>query len=571
MRWSRLLIPTLKEDPAEAEAVSHRLMIRSGMVRQLAAGIYCYLPLGQRVLDKINTVIREEMNRIGGQEITLPALHPGELWQQTGRWDEIGEEMFRLKDRGKRDMCLGMTHEEVITWLAMKEIRSYRELPQVWYQIQVKFRDEARPKSGVLRTREFHMKDSYSLDADEAGLHQSYEFHKEAYARIFGRCGLEFYVVESDPGMMGGGGSHEFMAPSPAGEDEMVLCTSCGYAANIELASSKSPAPTFPAWTSLEEIATPGARSIEEVSNFLQIDPRLTVKALMVMTKEGPLLCLLRGDQPLHEKKLERLVGPFRPAHRDEVKEITGVEVGFLGPLGLELPRLADETIAEGVYVVGANREGYHTRGVVPGKHFSARYVDIHRVQGGEACVQCGASLTVERVIEVGNIFKLGTRYSVPLKAVFLDEQGQEHPIVMGSYGIGPARIAAAAIEQNHDQDGIIWPMSIAPFAVLLLTVNVKDGAMRGVADELYHQLVTAGIEVLYDDRDERAGVKFKDADLLGIPYRVTVGSRAIREGQVEIRNRQTHEDTLVPIAETVPHLQALFAQADTRSLRDDR
>ncbi len=565
MRWSRLLIPTLKEDPAEAEAVSHRLMIRSGMVRQLAAGIYGYLPLGQRVLDNVNTIIREEMNRIGGQEITLPALHPAELWQQTGRWDEIGEEMFRLKDRSKRDMCLGMTHEEVITWLAMKEIRSYRELPQVWYQIQVKFRDEARPKSGVLRTREFHMKDSYSLDADEAGLHDSYERHKEAYARIFGRCGLKFYVVESDPGMMGGAGSHEFMAPSPAGEDEVVLCPACGYAANIELAASKSPAPAFPAWASVEELATPGARSIEEVSRFLQIDPRLTVKALMVITEAGPLLCLLRGDQLLHEKKLQRLVGPFRTAHRDEVKEIAGVEAGFLGPLGLALPLLADEALAEGVYVAGANREGYHVRGVVPGKHFNARYADIHLAQAGEVCPQCGAPLVVERVIEVGNIFKLGTRYSAPLKAVYLDEQGQEHPIVMGSYGIGPARIAAAAIEQNHDQDGIIWPISIAPFPVLLLTVNAKDGAMRAVADELYRQFTAAGIEVLYDDRDERAGVKFKDADLLGIPYRVTVGSRAVRDGQVEIRNRRTKEDALVPIAETISHVQALFTRADAR------
>lgn len=565
MRWSRLLIPTLKEDPAEAEAVSHRLMVRSGMVRQLAAGIYGYLPLGQRVLDNVNTIIREEMNRIGGQEITLPALHPAELWQQTGRWDEIGEEMFRLKDRSKRDMCLGMTHEEVITWLAMKEIRSYRELPQVWYQIQVKFRDEARPKSGVLRTREFHMKDSYSLDADEAGLHDSYERHKEAYARIFGRCGLKFYVVESDPGMMGGAGSHEFMAPSPAGEDEVVLCPACGYAANIELAASKSPTPAFPAWASVEELATPGARSIEEVSRFLQIDPRLTVKALMVLTEAGPLLCLLRGDQLLHEKKLQRLVGPFRTAHRDEVKEIAGVEAGFLGPLGLALPLLADEALAEGVYVAGANREGYHVRGVVPGKHFSARYADIHLVQAGEACLHCGAPLVVERVIEVGNIFKLGTRYSAPLKAVYLDEQGQEHPIVMGSYGIGPARIAAAAIEQNHDQDGIIWPISIAPFPVLLLTVNAKDGAMRAVADELYRQFTAAGIEVLYDDRDERAGVKFKDADLLGIPYRVTVGSRAVRDGQVEIRNRRTKEDALVPIAETISHVQALFTRADAR------
>lgn len=563
MRWSSLLIPTLREDPAEADAVSHRLMIRSGLVRQLAAGIYCYLPLGHRILDKINTIIREEMNRIGGQEITLPAIHPAELWQQTGRWAEIGEEMFRLKDRGRRDMCLGMTHEEIIAWLAAKEIRSYRELPQIWYQIQVKFRDEARPKSGVLRTREFLMKDSYSLDVDEEGLRQSYALHKEAYGRIFERCGLAFYVVESDPGMMGGAGSHEFMAPSPAGEDEVALCGSCGYAANIELAASRPALPTFPSWSSLEEIPTPGARTIEEVSTFLQIDPRLTLKTLMVMTGDGPLLCLLRGDQQLHERKVQHLVGPFRPAHRDEVKEFAGVEVGFLGPLNLELPLLADEALAEGVYVAGANREGTHLRGVVPGKQVRARYADIHRVQAGEACVKCGGLVTVEPVIEVGNIFQLGTRYSTALKAVYLDERGQERPIVMGSYGIGPARIAAAAIEQSHDRDGAIWPSSIAPFQIHLVTVNVKDAAMRSLGEELYRSLAAAHVEMLYDDRDERPGVKFKDADLLGIPYRVTVGSRAIKDGQVEIRNRRTKADSMVPVADTVPHIQALLSRTD--------
>lgn len=561
MRWSRLLIPTLREDPADAEAVSHKLMIRSGLVRQLAAGIYSYLPLGHRVLEKINTIIREEMDRIGGQEMTLPALHPAEVWQQTGRWTEIGDEMFRLKDRGQRDMCLGMTHEEIVGWLAAKEIRSYRELPQIWYQIQVKFRDEARPKSGVLRTREFLMKDSYSLDMDDEGLRQSYALHKEAYSRIFERCGLTCYVVESDPGMMGGGSSHEFMAPSPAGEDEVALCGSCGYAANVELAGSRPAPPTFPAWTSREEISTPGARTIEEVSALLQIDPRLTLKTLMVMTGEGPLLCLLRGDQQLHERKLERLVGPFRPAHRDEVKAIAGVDVGYLGPLDLALPLVADEVLAEGVYVAGANREDTHVRGVVPGRDVNARYGDIHRVRTGDACVKCGAPLTVERVIEVGNIFQLGTRYSTPLKAVYLDEKGEDRPIVMGSYGIGPARIAAAAIEQNHDDDGTIWPVSIAPFQVHLVTVNVKDTAMRNLGEELYRALEEAGVEVLYDDRDERPGVKFKDADLLGVPYRLTVGSRAVREGQVEIRHRRTKEDSMVPVAETLGYVQALVAR----------
>jgi prolyl-tRNA synthetase len=560
MRWSRLLIPTLREDPADAEAVSHRLMIRGGLVRQLAAGIYGYLPVGQRVLDRINAIIRDEMNRIGGQEVTLPALHPAELWQQTGRWAEIGEEMFRLKDRGKRDLCLGMTHEEVIAWLAAKEIRSYRDLPQIWYQIQVKFRDEARPKSGVLRTREFHMKDAYSLDVDETGLALSYERHRDAYHRIFTRCGLRFYVVESDPGMMGGAGSHEFMAPSPAGEDEVALCGACGYAANIEMAASRPVAPTHPAWSTVEEIPTPGARSIDEVSALLQIDPRLTLKTLMVITKDGPLCCLLRGDQQLHEKKVERLVGSFRPAHRDEVKALGGVEAGFLGPVGLDIPLLADAALAAGVYVAGANREETHLRGVVPGTHFTARYADIHRVQAGDACMKCGGTLAVERVIEVGNIFKLGTRYATPLGAVFLDEKGQEQPIVMGSYGIGPARIAAAVIEQHHDADGIIWPATIAPFQVHLLTVNVKEAKMREIGEALYRELQVAAVEVLYDDRDERPGVKFKDADLIGVPVRLTVGSRALREGLVEIRNRRTKEDVIVPVAETVPRVRGLLS-----------
>jgi len=560
MRWSKLLIPTLKEDPAEAEAVSHKLMVRGGFIRQLAAGVYIYLPLGQRVMDKVNAILREEMNRIGGQEITMPVIHPAEIWQQTGRWYDIGPEMFRLKDRGGRDLCLGMTHEEVVAWLASKEIRSYRDLPQIWYQIQVKERDEARPKGGVLRTREFVMKDSYSLDADEAGLERSYELHKEAYRRIFERCGLKFYVVESDPGMMGGAGSHEFMAPSEAGEDQVALCGACGYAANIELAVSSPTLPTFPEWA-FEEVATPDQRTIEEVSQFLKIDPRLTIKSLLVMTGEGPLLCLIRGDQQLHEKKLQRLVGEFRPAHRDEIKELTGVEAGFLGPVGVTVPIVADPCLAKGVYVTGANKGGYHLKGVIPGRHFQARYADLHVANAGEGCPRCGEPLRVERCIEVGNIFKLGTKYSIPLKAFYLDERGEEKPIIMGSYGIGPARIVAAAIEQNHDGDGIIWPPSIAPFQVHLLVVNAADPHMWGLSEKLYGELQEAGLEVLYDDRDERPGVKFKDADLVGIPVRVTVGTKAVKEGIVEIRIRRTREEIKARPDETAGRVKALYAQ----------
>ena len=560
MRWSRSLIPTLKEDPADAEAISHRLSVRAGYVRQLAAGIYVFLPLGQRVIGKITAIIREEMNAVGGQEITMPVILPAELWQQSGRWDTIGGEMFRFKDRNQRDMCLGMTHEEVIAWLASREIRSYRNLPQTWYQIQTKERDEARPKSGLLRTREFVMKDSYSLDRDVAGLEVQYEAHRQAYCRIFERCGVKYSVVESDPGMMGGAGSHEFMAPSPAGEDQVALCGTCGYAANLEMAVSRVSEPAFPAG-SLEEVATPGARTIAEVCAFLGIAPALTIKSLVVMAESGPVLALVRGDQQLNEKKLQRLLGPFRAAHREEIVEATGGEAGFVGPVGLSLRIIADETLRAGRYVAGANQPDTHLRGVVPGEHFQTEFADLREANAGDACAKCGAPLTVEHVIEIGNIFKLGTKYSVPLGAVYLDEDGQERPIVMGSYGIGPARIAAAAIEQGHDADGIVWPEAIAPFQVHLLVVNVKEQPLAAMAEALYAELGAAGVEVLYDDRDERPGVKFKDADLLGMPLRLTVGARARKEGLVEIRRRRTGEVETATPSEIVARVRALLGQ----------
>ena len=560
MRWSKSLIPTLKEDPADAEAVSHKLMIRAGLVRQLAAGVYVYLPLGQRVMDKVNAIIREEINAIGGQEITMPVIQPAELWHATGRWDAIGDEMFRLKDRNQRDMCLGMTHEEVIAWLAAREVHSYRDLPQLWYQIQTKERDEARPKSGVLRTREFVMKDSYSLDRDAAGLDVQYEAHRQAYCKIFDRSGLRYFVVESDPGMMGGAGSHEFMAPSEAGEDQVAICGSCGYAANLELAVSRPPTPAFPAWT-LEEVSTPNARTIAEVSALLKIDPVLTIKSLVVVGPSGPVLALVRGDRQLRERKLQRAVGAFRPAHRDEVVEAAGVEPGSVGPVGLPIRIIADECLRTGCYVTGANKPDMHLRGVVPGRDFQAEFIDLQEAAAGDGCGRCGAPLRVERVIEVGNIFKLGTKYSVGLRAVYLDEQSQERPIVMGSYGIGPARIAAAAIEQNHDTNGIIWPETIAPFQVHLLVVNAKEPKMAGLAEQVYADLTGAGVEVLYDDRDERPGVKFKDADLLGLPVRVTVGTKAVKEGVVEIRRRRTGEEVAVRPGEVAARIQSLLTR----------
>jgi prolyl-tRNA synthetase len=561
MRWSRSLIPTLKEDPADAEAVSHRLSVRAGYVRQLAAGIYVFLPLGQRVISKINAIIREEMNAIGAQEITMPVILPAELWQQSGRWDAIGDEMFRLKDRNQRDMCLGMTHEEVVAWLASREVRSYRDLPQAWYQIQTKERDEARPKSGVLRTREFMMKDSYSLDRDAAGLDAQYEAHRRAYCRIFERCGIKFHVVESDPGMMGGAGSHEFMAPSAAGEDQVALCDQCGYAANVELATARAPQPTFPRWT-LEEVSTPGARTIAEVCACLGIEPALTIKSLVVMAERGPVLALVRGDHQLHEKKLQRILGAFRPARQEEILEATGCEAGFVGPVGLGIRIIADEALRTGSYVAGANKPDTHLRGVMAGEHFQAEFADLHAADAGDPCATCGAPLRLERVIEIGNIFKLGTKYSVPLGAMYLDEDGQERPIVMGSYGIGPARIAAAAIEQGHDADGIVWPETIAPFQVHLLVVNVREEPLAAVAEGLYRELALSGVEVLYDDRDERPGVKFKDADLLGMPLRLTVGARARKEGLIEIRRRRTGEVETAPPAGVAARVRALLGRA---------
>lgn len=552
MRYSRLFIPTLKDAPAEAEAISHKLMVRAGFVRQLAAGLYIYLPLGQRVMDKIDRVMREEMNAIGGQEVTMPVLHPAEVWQQTGRWEAIGDEMFRLKDRGGRDMCLAMTHEEVMTWLAAHDLRSYRDLPQIWYQLQTKLRDEARPKSGILRTREFIMKDSYSFDRDEAGLDKSYDIHLDAYRKIYSRCGIRFHVVQSDMGMMGGTGAHEFMAPSAAGEDVVALCDSCGYAANVELAES-TPVAAASVESPFEEIATPERRTIDEVTRFLKVTPDALLKSILVMAETGPVLALVRGDQTLHEKKLSKIIGPLRPAQKDEIKTALNVPAGFIGPMGHKVRKIADPSLKQGVFIAGANKEGFHVKGVTAAHHFSdAEFADIHEAKAGDGCATCGKALRTERVIEIGNIFKLGTRYSVPLKANYLDENGAEKPIVMGSYGIGPARIAAAAVEQGNDENGIIWPLAIAPYQILIVPVSVKDARSMEIAEAFYAALEEKGFEVLMDDRDERAGVKFKDADLIGIPYRIIIGEKNLKDGLVELKERKSGLVEKVKIEEAV-------------------
>jgi prolyl-tRNA synthetase len=442
-----------------------------------------------------------------------------------------------------------MTHEEVVAWLAAREIRSYRELPQIWYQIQTKERDEARPRSGVLRTREFLMKDSYTLDPDTAALDVSYSAHRQAYCKIFDRSGLRYVIVNSDPGMMGGSGSEEFMAPSDAGEDDVALCAGCGYGANVELARGV-PLPAGLPEAGRREVATPGARTIAEVSALLQIDPACTIKSLVFMAGEQAVLVLVRGDHNLHERKLTRaLRAEARAAHPEEVLKHLGVSVGSVGPVGVKgVARIvADESLKSGAYVVGAGRDGYHVVGVTPGKDFACDWADLQVALPGEGCPMCGKPLAVERVIEVGNIFKLGTKFSEPLGAMYLDEHGQQQPIVMGSYGIGPARIAAAAVEQHHDADGIIWPWAIAPFHVHLVPIAVKDSAQMAAADEIERTLAGAGFGVLMDDRDERAGVKFKDADLLGVPIRITVGNALAKEGVVEIRERATRADRKVP------------------------
>lgn len=560
MRYSKLFIPTMREIPSGINAISHILMLKAGYVRQLAAGLFIFLPLGWRVLNKINMILKEEMERIGAQEISMPILHPAEIWQETGRWYTIKEEMFRLKDRTGRDMCLGMTHEEIMTWIASKEIKSYRQLPQIWYQIQTKLRDEARPRGGVLRTREFIMKDSYSFDIDWEGLDKSYNLHAEAYHRIFTRCGLKYYQVESDPGIMGDMESHEFMAPTPAGEDEIVLCDSCGYSANIEVAKSELP-PLPPSNFEYKEVYTPEKKSVKEVSDFLGLSEKYFIKTLIVISeKNGPVLVMLRGDQELNEKKLARIIGEFSFATSEQALEVLGVELGFVGPVGHKIKKIADFSIQKEVsYVSGANKKNYHLQGIIPGIHFDAQWADIRRVKEEDRCPKCGSSLKIEKAIEVGNIFKLGTKYTEPLHAYFLDKDGKEKPIIMGSYGIGPARVAAAAIEQNHDSEGIIWPKSISPFDIEIIPLNMDDEKTVNIAEELYEKVTEIynsfadrHMEVLIDDRDERPGVKFKDADLIGIPIQIVIGKKGLKENKVEIKKRRTKETKKVSVNKAV-------------------
>jgi prolyl-tRNA synthetase len=567
-RYSKLFIPTLKDAPADATAVSHRLLVRAGFVRQLAAGSYSQLPLARRSLRKIETIVREEMDAIGGQQFHLPALHPADLWKESGRWYDIGDEMFRLQDRRGSDHCLGMTHEEIFTAIARDELRTYRQLPQVWYQIQTKFRDEPRPKSGVLRTREFTMKDAYSFDPDQAGLDAAYEDQRGAYERIFTRCGLEFVMVEAHSGMMGGSGSAEFMVRTEAGEDLVAACPGCGYAANLETATSRIPDERDEpaAGPTPEKFPTPGVLTIEALARPpYGVPAERQLKTLVYIVDDKPLLAVVRGDHALNEAKLQTATGGvnIRPAHPAEIVSLMGAQAGSLGAVGFRgAPVLVDRALVGRTdMVTGANEDGFHVRGVDVERDVlahGARVADLRTVAAGEGCPRCDGTLDVFKALEVGHIFKLGTTYSSPLHATVLTAEGKEVPLVMGSYGIGMERILAAAIELHHDDDGIIWPFSIAPYHATVLTLG-KDPELARAAEVVVDRLAEAGLEVLHDDRDERPGVKFKDADLIGIPLRIAVGQKGLAEGKVEWKLRRDKTVELVPIAEIAPRAERLL------------
>jgi prolyl-tRNA synthetase len=577
MRWSQYFIPTLREDPADAEVVSHKLLLRAGIVRQLSAGIYSYLPLGQRIALKVMQILREEMDRIGGQEFYLPALHPAELWQESGRWGAIDDIMFRLKDRKGADMCLGMTHEEVFTAIARNELRSYKQLPQVWYQIQIKFRDEPRPKSGLMRLRTFIMKDAYTFDVDEKGLDKSFIDQREAYKRIFTRCGIHFSIVEASSGSMGGSESNEFVARTDAGEDLIASCPNCGYAANLEKATSRLVKIEDEAGLDApEEFPTPGVRTIDDLAKApYLVAANRQIKTLVYFATIGgesrPVLALLRGDHPLHEVKFADALGAsaVRPAQPEEIRELLNAGAGSLGAVGAKataraakqnLTIVADEGLkGRRNMTTGANKDDHHIRGVDLARDLEVdRWADLRTVESGEACPRCDTgTLEVFKAMEIGHIFKLGTKYSESMGAHVLTADGKSVPIIMGSYGIGVERIITAAIEQNNDADGIVWPKSITPFDAIVTITNIKDDKLREAGEKLYQDLQHAGLEVLLDDRDERAGVKFKDADLIGIPYRITIGKKLADEA-VELFDRRAKQSEDVKLDDIVGRVQAL-------------
>ena len=565
MKMSNLYAPTLREVPAEAEVPSHQLMLRAGMIRKAAGGVYSYLPLAWRTLRKIEQIVREEMDAKGGQEIAMPIVQPAEIWQQTGRWDVYGDEMFRLKDRHQRDFCLGPTHEEMVTTLVKSDVRSYRQLPLLVYQIQNKYRDEIRPRFGLMRGREFIMKDLYSFDRDVAGLELSYKKMYDAYSRIFTRCGLEFRPVEADPGAIGGSGTHEFMVIADSGEAAIAYCDSCDFAANVEKAELLPIAAVEETAGAIETMATPGKKTIQEVVEFLSLSAEHLIKSLAFVTEKGPVLALVRGDHEVNEIKLSNLLNVLQleMAAEKDIRAAFHSEPGYLGPVGLEkVTVVADASVMNMQKAVcGANVLDQHYINVLPSRDIKAAIIgDIRLIREGDPCPRCGASVKTARGIEVGQVFKLHTKYSQSLDATYLDEDGQEKLMVMGCYGVGVSRTMAAAIEQHHDADGIIWPAAIAPYQVVIVPINIKDEPQMAMAEKVYQELTTAGIEVVLDDRDERSGVKFKDADLIGYPVRITVGPKALKENCVEVKVRRNKESMMYPVNEYVDHVSRLLS-----------
>ncbi|MEA2346215.1 MAG: prolyl-tRNA synthetase [Thermoleophilaceae bacterium] len=562
-RLSNYFLPTLKDPPADAEAISHKLLVRAGMARQLGAGLWTFLPAGWRVHRRIEALIREEMDAIGAQEMLLPLINPAEIWRRTGRYDI--DEVFKLKDRRDAEMVLALTHEEPLTWHLAKEIRSYRDLPQILYHFQTKGRDEARPRAGILRTREFIMKDAYSFDRDEEGLAHSYDLHIGAYDRIFERTGLEWYRVDSDVGMMGGTEAHEYMAPCAAGEDDVAL-SDAGYAANVEVATANPQKVELPApLPTPEDVETPGLTTVDQVAGLLGVPAGALVKAMPVIVEgRGPVLCLVRGDHRLNETKLANALGAAaRQASVEEIESLFKAPVGFIGPVGAAVPVVADKAL-EGLsgLVAGANRPDTHIRGVQPGRDFQPEWADIRSVEAGDTCA-AGGTIRIETAIEVANIFKLGTRYSEPLEATYLDEAGKEQLVIMGSYGLGPARVLAAAVEQFADEKGIAWPRALAPFDVELLGLGKEGEDAVGVTDGLYEELGSHGLNVLYDDRDMGPGQKFADSELLGCPLRVTIGRKSLESGEAEVQVRRGLEKSNVPLEGAAERLAELWRSLD--------
>lgn len=554
MRVSKMFAPTLREVPAEAEVVSHQLMLRAGFLRKSAGGMYNYLPLAWRVLKKIENIVREEMDASGAQELLMPIVQPAEIWQESGRWGVYGEEMFRLKDRHNREFCLGPTHEEMVTSLIRGDVRSYRQLPMNVYQIQNKFRDERRPRFGLMRGREFIMKDAYSFDRDEAGLDVSYKLMYDAYTRIFTRCGLTFRPVEADSGAIGGSGSHEFMVIADSGEAEIVYCNECDYAANVEKAEMHVIEAPEEEAKAVEEVKTPDCKTIADVCAYLNLPVDKSVKAVAFNSEKGLILCFVRGDHEVNEIKVINTVGVNEVEMAEEsLLAAAGTVGGYMGPVGIDPEKtivVVDSTVMKMHNICcGANKEGYHLLNVNPGRDFTPTYVaDIRLIQEGDPCPHCGGKVSKARGIEVGQVFKLFTKYSEAMHATFLDENGKEKPMVMGCYGVGVSRTMAAAIEQNNDKDGMIWPVAIAPYEVLVVPVNTKDEASTQKAETIYEELKKAGVEAVIDDRNERPGVKFKDADLIGYPLRVVVGPKTLAEGKLEVKVRRTGEVQMLPL-----------------------